>query len=47
MNPNESWIAEQARLVALEDGFGPSYPTKGSMPTGAGAGADEAEAAAS
>jgi hypothetical protein len=25
MNPNESWIAEQARLLELEDGFGPSY----------------------
>ena len=25
MNPNESWIAEQARLLTLEDGFGPSY----------------------
>jgi hypothetical protein len=25
MNPNESWIAEQARLLALEDGFGPGY----------------------
>jgi hypothetical protein len=23
MNPNESWIAEQARLLLLEDGFGP------------------------
>lgn len=22
MNPNESWIAEQARLLMLEDGFG-------------------------
>jgi hypothetical protein len=25
MNPNESWIAEQARLLTLEDGFGPRY----------------------
>ena len=25
MNPNESWIAEQVRLLTLEDGFGPSY----------------------
>ena len=25
MNPNESWIAEQARLLTLEDGFGPGY----------------------
>jgi hypothetical protein len=23
MNTNESWIAEQARLLTLEDGFGP------------------------
>ena len=29
MNPNESWIAEQARLLTLEDGFGPAYvPTR-------------------
>ena len=25
MNQNESWIAEQARLLTLEDGFGPDY----------------------
>lgn len=25
MNTNESWIAEQARLLMLEDGFGPRY----------------------
>ena len=25
MNPNESWLAEQARLLMLEDGFGPAY----------------------
>jgi hypothetical protein len=25
MNPNEDWIAEQARLIDLEDGFGPGY----------------------
>jgi hypothetical protein len=25
MNPNESWIAEQARLLTLEEGFGPDY----------------------
>lgn len=28
MNPNESWIAEQARLLMLEDGFGPSSSTR-------------------
>jgi hypothetical protein len=29
MNPNENWIAEQARLIDLEDGFGPAYaPTR-------------------
>jgi hypothetical protein len=29
MNPNESWIAEQARLLLLEDGFGPGVaPTR-------------------
>ena len=47
MNPNESWIAEQARLLTLEDGFGPSYATKGSRPSGVANVADEAEAAAS
>ena len=46
MNPNESWIAEQARLLALEDGFGPSYSTKGSAPSGDANVADETEAAA-
>jgi hypothetical protein len=25
MNQNENWIAEQARLIDLEDGFGPEY----------------------
>ena len=25
MNPNEDWIAEQTRLLTLEDGFGPRY----------------------
>jgi hypothetical protein len=25
MNTNEDWIAEQARLLDLEEGFGPSY----------------------
>ncbi len=25
MNPNENWIAEQTRLIALEEGFGPGY----------------------
>ena len=25
MNTNEDWIAEQARLIDLEDGFGPGY----------------------
>jgi hypothetical protein len=29
MNTNEDWIAEQARLIDLEDGFGPAYvPTR-------------------
>ena len=25
MNQDESWVAEQARLLTLEDGFGPVY----------------------
>ena len=33
MNPNENWIAEQARLIDLEDGFGPGYaPTRSAGP---------------
>lgn len=31
MNPNENWIAEQARLLDLEEGFGPgNVPTRSS-----------------
>jgi hypothetical protein len=45
MNPNESWIAEQARLLTLEDGFGPGYKTNGSSGSGGVDVADEAEAA--
>jgi hypothetical protein len=34
MNTNEDWIAEQARLIDLEDGFGPGYaPTRSSRET--------------
>ena len=47
MNPNESWIAEQARLLTLEDGFGPSYATNGSKGSVGAAVAGEAEATAS
>jgi len=43
MNPNESWIAEQARLLMQEDGFGPSSSTRSSA-SGAATGGDEAEA---
>ena len=46
MNPNESWIAEQARLLTLEDGFGPSSSTNSSRPLGDAKVADETEAAA-
>jgi len=46
MNPNESWIAEQARLLTLEDGFGPSSAATGSRGSGDDV-ADEAEATAS
>jgi hypothetical protein len=42
MNPNDNWIAEQARLIDLEDGFGPNYPTKVKNTSTA----DESEAAA-
>ena len=43
MNPNESWIAEQARLLTLEDGFGPNASTRSSASVAATVG-DEAEA---
>ena len=46
MNPNESWIAEQARLLLLEDGFGPISSRSGG-PSGAAGGGDETEAGAS
>lgn len=45
MNPNENWIAEQARLLTLEDGFGPSYAANGSRGSVGADVADEAEAA--
>ena len=35
MNPNENWIAEQARLIDLEDGFGPAYVATRSEPADA------------
>lgn len=44
MNTNESWIAEQARLLTLEDGFGPGYSTKSGGLPGAGLVRDEPEA---
>jgi hypothetical protein len=44
MNPNESWIAEQARLLMLEDGFGPSSSTRAGS-SGAATGGDDTDAA--
>jgi hypothetical protein len=44
MNPNESWIAEQARLLMLEDGFGPSSSTRSGGPSGAVTGGDDSDA---
>ena len=32
MNQNESWIAEQARLIDLEEGFGPDYAPRSNEP---------------
>jgi hypothetical protein len=43
MKTDESWIAEQARLLALEDGFGPAYVADGRG--NAAAVKDDAEAA--
>jgi hypothetical protein len=47
MNPNESWIAEQARLLMLEEGFGPSSSTTSGGPSGTATGGDEADASKS
>lgn len=34
MNTNEDWIAEQARLLDLEEGFGPGYvPARSAVQT--------------
>ena len=34
MKTDENWIAEQARLIDLEDGFGPGYvPARSAGPT--------------
>ena len=41
MNTNENWIAEQARLIDLEDGFGPGY-----LPSRSSAEADTEDATA-
>ena len=38
MNSNENWIAEQARLIDLEDGFGPGYDPTGHANTSGGGG---------
>ena len=35
MNSTENWIAEQARLIDLEDGFGPAYAATRSAPADA------------
>jgi hypothetical protein len=32
MNTNENWIAEQARLLDQEDGFGPAYTPTALVP---------------
>jgi hypothetical protein len=46
MNPNESWLAEQARLLMQEEGFGPSWSPRPGGASSAASGGDEAEAAA-
>ncbi len=35
MNTNENWIAEQARLLDQEDGFGPAYIPAALVPASA------------
>lgn len=47
MNPNESWIAEQARLLLQEDGFGPSSSTRSGGVSGPASGGDETEGGSS
>ncbi len=32
MTREESWVAEQVRLIALEDGFGPEYTPQPKQP---------------
>jgi hypothetical protein len=32
MNPGESWIAEQSRLLDLEEGFGPDRAPRSEAP---------------
>ena len=44
MNTNEGWIAEQARLLTLEDGFGPGYSRTPGGSGGAAIMSEEAEA---
>jgi hypothetical protein len=46
MNPNESWIAEQARLLTLEDGFGPGYAAKSGGRSGTATVSDEPDGSA-
>ena len=43
MNPTESWLAEQARLLMQEDGFGPSSSPRSGGASGAANGGDETE----
>ncbi len=45
MNPNESWLAEQARLLMQEDGFGPSSSPRSGGASGGATGTDEGDAA--
>jgi hypothetical protein len=46
MTTDENWIAEQARLVMLEDGFGPGYSGR-PAPAGGASASDEVETVAS
>ncbi|HEV8671029.1 MAG TPA: hypothetical protein VGS01_09885 [Candidatus Limnocylindria bacterium] len=32
MKTDESWVAEQARLIDLEEGFGPEYAPRSKEP---------------
>jgi hypothetical protein len=47
MTRDEDWVAEQVRLMTLEDGFGPGYSARSGGPSTGASASDDAEAATS